>query len=126
MGFFVTSDTIPASWKRTLAGNPLRSMNIVLAGMFNLMCLLALVKTFRILSAMRNTDPGLLLLFVIALFFIIMATVSIWQVYRRARAELQVQDDPTALVLSYLALRLYICVLGIAIMLLFTINLMHQ
>ena len=125
MNFSVTPTSIPASWKRTLTDQPIKPIHFVSVILFNGLCLLALAKTLRILLTVRKTDPGLLLFFAFILFFLVMAALSIWQVYRHARAEVQVRENPSALLISYLALRLYLCVLGVAIMLLFTINLMH-
>ena len=123
MALSVTSENIPVSWKQTLTGKPVKSTHFALAGMFNLMCLLELVKTFSRLVAARKAAPELIFLLAFALFFLTMAAWSMWHVYQRSRVQLQLLDNSTVLFISYLALRLYICVLGVAMMLLVTINL---
>jgi hypothetical protein len=125
MAFSVTPENIPLSWKRTLAGRPASSIHFVLAILFNGICLLALAKTLRILTAMRKTDPGLLIFFAFVLFFLVLAALLVWQVYRKASAEIRVRENSLVLVISYIAFRLYICVLGVAIMLLGIIGLIR-
>ncbi len=75
---------------------------------------------------MWKSDPGTLIFLLFVLFFLVFATVSILQVYRKASAEIQVRENSGVLVFSYIAFRLYLLVLGVAIMLFATIGLIRR
>ena len=123
MAVYVTPEGLPSSWKRSLTSRPVSSVHFGLAVLFNGICFLALTDAFRVLLAMRKHDPGLLAFFAFVLVFLIFAAFSIWQVYRHASAEIQIRENSPVLVISYIAFRLYLLVLGVAIMLLATIGL---
>ena len=125
MALSITPENLQIAWKRSLAGKPANSKHVWVAVLLNGICLLALGDAFRALTVGRKLDPGLLIFFAFILCFLVLADFFVWQMYRKASAEMQVREDSPALSISFMAYRLYLLVLGVAIMSLKIIGMIH-
>ena len=90
--------------------------------MFNVF---GLVKTVHVFTMIRKSNPGLLVFLGFTTFFLFMSYLFIWQIYQKVKIVVETHEDSPMLMLSYLAYRLYICVLGVAFMLLSVADFMH-
>ena len=124
MALVVTTRNLPNSWKRSLAGRVTRSIHFQIAILFNGICFLKLIEVIRSHLWLFKARPELVSLFAIVVLALLIASCFMWRIYQIAKAELTVQETSALSVLSYVAFRIYLLVLGVAFLLLQTINIL--
>ena len=111
-----------STWKRTLNGNPWRSVHFALAALFNAIVLICWFQFILICRTTISVKPGFALAAISILLLLLLAGAFAKQAFSLARHYVddrakRTLSEPMATI-SYLAFRLYLLVLGVAFMLL--------
>ena len=123
MGFSISVRTPPLSWKRSITGRPERSAEFYLGLFLNGSCALKLIKDLYSSVAEHRSAPGLIVAYLASILVLVIAAISAWQVFQAARKQALTADNAPVLVVSYLAFRIYFCMLGLALALLTVVDL---